>query len=169
MRKVCGYLLKILLCVGTFIGCGSDIDEEPTVSAPAVLETVIPKNGATIAINGSIALTFDKRPENFTIDSKNKFGFANEIKGSPYGVQVSRYADRSIVILGPFTMPVTQIRASWGATLPQQSVMLTYTVTGPDCCGARGTGGTVKDGDTDVDFALHLRPAFLTALVQIPR
>lgn len=151
MRKVCVYLLKILLCVSPFIGCGSDIDEEPTVSAPAVLETVLPESGATIAANGSIALTFDKRPENFTIDSGNKFGFANEIKGSPYGVQVLRYADRSIMILGPFTMPVTQIRASWGATLPQQSVMLTYTVTGPDCCGARVTGGTVKDGDTDVD------------------
>ena len=151
MRKVCGYLLKILLCVGPFIGCGTDIDEEPPASAPAVLETAIPKSGSTIAVNGSIALTFDKRPENFTIDSANKFGFANEMKGSPYGVQIPRYADRSIMILGPFTVPVTQIKASWGTTLPQQSVTLTYTVTGPDCCGLLVTGGSIRDGDTDVN------------------
>lgn len=153
MRKVCVYLLKLLLCVGPFIGCGSDIDEEPPASpAPAVLENVIPKSGSTIAINGSIALTFNKRPENFTIDSANAYGFANEIKRKPsYGVSGFPHAYRSVMILGPFTIPVTQIKVSWGGTLPQQSVTLTYTVTIPDCCVNRITGGTLKDGDKDVD------------------
>ncbi len=53
MQKVCVYLLKILLCAGPFIGCGTDIDEEPPAATPAVLETVIPASGSKIAVNGS--------------------------------------------------------------------------------------------------------------------
>ena len=134
-RKVGVYLLKILLCVGLLIGCGSDMDEELPPPDPAVLETVIPKSGSTIAVNGSIALTFNKRPKHFTIDSANTYGFANEIKQkSFYGVISVRHAYRSVLILGPFTVPVTHIKVSWGAVVPQQSITLTYKVTGPDCC-----------------------------------
>ena len=152
MRKVCVYLLKILLCVGPLIGCDTDMDEEPPASAPAVLETVIPKSGSTIAVNGSIALTFDKKPENFTIDLELESNFGNEVKeirGLVLGG--SHRSDKTVIISGPFPMPVTQITASWGTALPQQSVMLTYTVVFPDCCQVIVTGGTVKDGDTGVD------------------
>lgn len=152
MRKVCVYLLKILLCVGPFIGCGTDIDEEPPVSVPAVLETVIPKSGSTIAVNGSIALTFDKRPENFTIDLALESNFGNEVKeirGLLLGG--THRSDKAVIISGPFPMPVTEIKASWGATLPQQSVTLTYTVVFPSCCGPLVTGGFIKDGDKNVN------------------
>ena len=135
LRKVGVYLLKILLCVGLFIGCGSDMDEELPPPEPAILETVIPKSGSTIVVNGSIALTFNKRPKHFTIDSANTYGFANEIKQkSSYGVTSVPHPDRSVVILGPFTIPVTHIKVSWGAAVPQQSMTLTYTVAGLDCC-----------------------------------
>lgn len=152
MRKVCVYLLKILLCVGPFIGCGTDIDEEPTASAPAVLETIIPANGSTIAVNGSIALTFDKKPENFTIDLALESNFGSEVKeirGLVLGA--SHHSDKTVIISGPFPMPVTQIKASWGATPPQQSTTLTYTVVFPTCCGLLVTGGSIKDGDKNVN------------------
>ncbi len=134
MRKVCVYLLKILLCAGPFIGCGTDIDEEPPPATPAVLETVIPTSGSTIAVNGSITLTFDKKPENFTIDAALESNFGNEVKEiRGLVLSGSHRSDKTVIISGPFPMPVTQIKASWGATLPQQSVTLSYTVVSPDC------------------------------------
>ena len=134
MKRIRETLTFLLIsAVIAIIGCGNNIDEELPPPEPAILETVIPKSGSTIAVNGSIALTFNKRPKHFTIDSANTYGFANEIKQkSSYGVTGLRHTDRSVLILGPFTIPVTHIKVSWGAVVPQQSITLTYTVAGPD-------------------------------------
>ena len=153
-------ILKVLAIFITFlllpalIGCGSDAADTPAaLGVAAVLENVVPKSGSTLAVNGSIALTFNKRPENVRIDSGHPYVFADALQQKRlYGLSAVHHADRTLLILGPFTTPVSVINVSWGTTLPQETLTLTYTVTMPDCCGSlQFAGGTVKDGDTDVD------------------
>ncbi|MDE0325717.1 MAG: hypothetical protein OXN27_17515 [Candidatus Poribacteria bacterium] len=135
LRKAGVYLLKILLCVGLFIGCGSDMDEEPPPPEPAVLVRAIPRDGDTIPANGEIALEFNKRPENLNTIPPRIFYFADEVdakvKRNISGLLLAALPrkDRTVIIF-PFPI-VVPIKVFWGHTVPQQSVTLTYRVVAP--------------------------------------
>ena len=136
LRTVAVHLLKILLCVGLFIGCGSDMDEELPPPEPAVLVRAIPRDGETIPANGVIALEFNKRPENLNTIPPMIFYFADEVQAeigrrNPVGFDLYTLSGwNRTVILFPHPI-VVPIKVFWGHTVPQQSVTLTYRVTAP--------------------------------------
>lgn len=134
LRKAGVYLLKILLCVGLFIGCGSDMGEELPPPEPAVLVRAIPRDGDTIPVNGAIALEFNKRPENLNTIPPYTFYFADEVEAKVErnirGLILAAFPIDRTVIIFPFPI-VVPIKVFWGHTVPQQSVTLTYRVVAP--------------------------------------
>ena len=124
-------LLVSSLAVSMLVGCGGDDGtvEEEVVQANFVAAN--PSSGSEIAANASITLTFDKAPTDVTVS----VGVA-----VPFG--------KTVTISGPFTPGPLNLTVIWA----DGTQTLTYTVASP-CCGfpAVITGGTVKDGDMDVD------------------
>lgn len=130
MRKV--YIFPLLGLIGIFLGCGTD-EELP---APAVLQRVIPPSQGTLEIMGGIVMIFNKRPVNFRTEPSHVFYFTDELETWHFrNVSLNdiplAYLDSSVLILGPAITPVAQIDVYWGKTLPQESVRLIYSVTGP--------------------------------------
>lgn len=132
MRKIRICTLEILLLACMLIGCGA----EEEASAPAVLLKVFPESGSTVPVNGSIALEFNKRPVNFSIDLPNTFAFADE----PGTLRKSRNfqtgmfspnSSKTVIIFGPFNVPVTEIKVYWGPDTATESATISYTITGP--------------------------------------
>ena len=124
-------LLASSLAVSMLVGCGGDDDtvEEEVVRANFVAAS--PSSGSEIAANASITLTFDNAPVDVTVS----IGAA-----VPFG--------KTVTVWGPFTPGPLNLTVIWA----DGTQTLTYTVASP-CCGfpAVITGGTVKDGDMDVD------------------
>ena len=131
MFRTLALLLTSLLTVSMLAGCGDDdSNSEEALSANVI--GVNPPSGSEIAVNGGIMLTFDNIPTDVAV--------------SGYTVTV---AGKTATIVGPFRRGPLVLAITWADGRIQT---LTYTVTGPDCCGPiRVTGATVKDGDTDVD------------------
>ena len=86
--------------------------------------------GGNISANGSIAVTFDNAPADVTVSAGT--------------VTV---AGRTATITGPFTPGPLALTITWA----DGTQALNYTVTAPDTDPPTVTGGTVKDGDRDVD------------------
>ena len=110
MPKVSIYLLKILFCVGLFIGCTTEkappVPEKvaltKTVTPPAPLKVPLnpveqfmknnappapaklihstPKNYSTLQSTECIVLAFDKKPENFKTELPLDFCFADDVE-----------------------------------------------------------------------------------------
>ena len=124
-------LLASSLAVSMLVGCGGDDDtvEEEVVRANFVAAS--PSSGSEIAANASITLTFDKAPADVTVS-----------------VGAAVPAGKTVIVSGPFTPGPLNLTVIWA----DGTQTLTYTVASP-CCGfpAVITGGTVKDGDMDVD------------------
>ena len=126
MKSVLGLFLILCLCI---IGCGSD-EEADEYRKPVSFVSAAPPGGE-IAANGTITVTFDNAPADVTVSAGT--------------VTV---ADKTATITGPFTPGPIALTITWA----DGTQALYYTVTSPDCCGPSGvTGGTVKDGDKDVD------------------
>lgn len=122
-------LLAGLLAFSLIIGCGGGEDEEIEIP-PAYFVSATP-SGGEIAVNGTITVTFDNAPIDVTVSAGT--------------VTVT---GKTATIAGPFTPGPLALTITWA----DGTQALTYTVTGPDCCGdIRVIGGTVKDGDKDVD------------------
>jgi len=120
-----------VVSLGTFVfvGCGSDEDtlEE---RVPVSFVSATPPGGA-IAANGTITVTFDGEPEDVTVSAGT--------------VTV---AGKTATIAGPFVPGPLALTITW----KDGTQTLNYGL----CCDIDGippeiTGGTVKDGDTDVD------------------
>ena len=125
----CSVLLLTGLLVPLLItGCGAD--EEDEVKTPiANFVSAIPPDGE-IAANGTITVTFDNAPTDVRVN-----------RGT---VTV---AGKTAYISGPFTPGPLPLTIRWTDGIQ----VLNFTVSSP-CCSAPGVvGGTVKDGDTDVD------------------
>ena len=103
---------------------------EPQPPPSAAFVSANPASGSTIAANASITLIFDNAPADVTVSS-----------GSAV------VAGRSVVVNGPFTPGPFALRVTWA----DGSVTLTYIVVAPDVDPPIVTGGTIKDGDKDVD------------------
>ena len=124
-------LLAGLFALSLMVGCGGD---ETTDDAPAdAAFTSATPPGGDLAANGSITLNFDNDPGEVTV--------------SPAGVVSG--AGKSRTVAGPFTPGPLALNVSW--TNGGGSTTLNYTVTAPDTEAPTVTGGTVKDGDKDVD------------------
>ena len=132
MKKVFRTLALLMagLLAVYMIGCGGDEEEDDGEAAPAAFVSANPPNGSEIASNGSITVTFDNAPADVTVTD----GVA-----SPAG--------KTVTINGPFTPGALSLTITWA----DGSQTLTYTVTAPDNEAPKVTGGTVKDGDKDVD------------------
>ncbi len=121
-------LLAGLLAMSLIVGCGSD-DTEEEEAAPANFVSATPPGG-DIAANGSITVTFDNAPADVTVSAGT--------------VTV---AGKSATITGPFTPGALALTITWA----DGTQALTYNVTAPDTDPPAVTGGTVSDGDKDVD------------------
>jgi hypothetical protein len=123
-------LLVGLLTVSMLTGCGGDDSE---VEAPPVnFVSATPPSGSTIAVNSSITLTFDNTPADVTVSA---------------GTAVP--SGKTVTVNGPF-FPLGHL--SLVVTWADGIQTLTYTVAGLDCCvPPLVIGGTIKDGDKDVD------------------
>ena len=132
MRKLfrtLALLLKSLLAVSLLVGCGGDDDTVEEV-VPANFVTVTPPSGSNIAANGSITLTFDKAPDDVRVS-----------------VGVAVPSGKTVTILGPFFPGRLNLTVFWA----DGTQTLTYIVSAPCCTPPVVTGGSIRDGDTDVD------------------
>ena len=142
--RVLTLLVAIMPAISMLAACGGDDDVGKEVAVPAAFISANPPSGSRIAANGSIVLTFDNPPADVTVTP----GVA-----TPFDVTVSlgtssiRFGT-TVTLHGPFIPGPLTLVVSWD----DGTTTLTYTITTPDCCAARVTGGTVKDGDTDVDY-----------------
>ena len=125
-------LLMAGLLAVYMIGCGGD-DEEDTAETPdAAFASSTPANGGTLASNGTISITFDNAPGDVTVSAG-----------------AATVAGKTATVTGPFTPGPLTLSVSW--TNGGGSQTLTFTVTAPDTDAPTVTGGTVSDGDKDVD------------------
>ena len=124
-------LLAGLIAIAILIGCGGD-DEDVEEVPPANFVSATPPGGE-IAANGAITVTFDNAPAAVAVSTGT--------------VTV---AGKTATIAGPFTPGPLALTITWA----DGTQTLNYIVIFPDCCGLSGTfpvGGTVQDGDKDVD------------------
>ena len=122
-------LLAALFAVSLMVGCGES-DPGETESEPAAFQSATPAGG-DLAANGTISVTFDNPP-------------GDGVSVSAGSVTV---AGKTATITGPFTPGALALTITWA----DGSHTLNYTVTAPDTTAPTVTGGTVKDGDKDVD------------------
>ena len=122
------FLLAGLFALSLMVGCGGDSETEED-AAPANFVSATPPGG-DIAANGSITVTFDNAPADVTVSAGT--------------VTV---AGKSATITGPFTPGALALTITWA----DGTQALTYNVTAPDTDPPTVTGGTVSDGDKDVD------------------
>ena len=101
-----------------------------TVRPPANFVSSSPPSRAELAANDTITLTFDNRPNNVTVSTGNV-----------------RSLGKNVRITGPFDPGPLSLTITWA----DGSQTLNYTVRTPDTEAPRITGGTVSDGDKDVD------------------
>ncbi len=126
-------LLMAGLLAVYMIGCGGDDDDEDTAETPdATITSSVPANGGTLASNGTITITFDNAPGDVTV--------------SPGTAKVE---GKKATISGPFTEGALALAVSW--TNGDGSETLNFTVTAADTDPPTITGGTVEDGEEDVD------------------
>jgi hypothetical protein len=121
-------LLAALFALSLMVGCGGDSETEEE-AAPAAFVSANPPGGE-IAANGTITVTFDNAPADVTVSAGT--------------VTV---AGKSATITGPFTPGALALTITWA----DGTQTLNYTVTPPDNDPPTVTGGTVSDGDKDVD------------------
>ena len=114
--------------------------DEPEIRVKLVVPTfpsfvsAIPPSGSLIAANATITVTFDHDPGDVTAS-------AGVVAGS----------GKTRTISGPFTPGALSLTLTW--TNGGGSHTLSYNVTAPDTTAPTITGGTISDGDEDVDPA----------------
>ena len=123
-------LLAGLLAASMLAGCGGGDDIITDEPVPVNFVSVNPPSGAVIAANARITITFDNAPTDVRVSSGT---------AAPFG--------KTIVVNGPFTPGPLNLTVIWA----DGTQKLKYTVSAPCCSPPRITGGTVKNGDEDVD------------------
>ena len=89
-----------------------------------------PTVDSVLTIDSSIIVTFDNPPQDMTVNTGT-----------------ATIDENSVTIMGPFTPGDLALTITWA----DGSLMFTYTVAEPDTESPTITGGTISDGDTDVD------------------
>lgn len=132
MFRTFALLLAALFALSLIVGCGGDDETEEEEAAPAAFQSASPAGGSTIAANASITVTFDNPPGDGVTASAGT---------------VSAVAGRSATITGPFPTGALALTVTWA----DGTHTLNYTVTEADNDPPTITGGTVSDGDKDLD------------------
>ena len=137
MRKLfrtLALLLASLLAISMLVGCGGDDDTVEEKVVPANFVAASPSSGSDIAANGIITLTFDNAPADVTVS---------------VGAVVP--SGKTVTVSGPFTPGRLNLTVSWA----DGTQTLTYTVAAPCCQPPLITGGSIRDGDMDVDPVIN--------------
>ncbi len=118
-----------------------ELESEPEPPPPlATFVSANPPIGSTIPTNASLTLTFDNTPTDVAVNA----GF---LAGS----------GKTLIVTGPFPPGLLTLTVTWAGG----SVTLIYIVIDPDVEPPIVTGGTVRDGDKDVDPDLLNNDAFI--------
>ena len=123
-------LLIAVLLAFNIIGCGADDDAEEPEKALVKIVSVDPPAGSTIAVDTIITATFDGVPSDVIVS-----------------LGVATVEGKILAIAGPFTFGTLNLTITW----TDGTQTLAYTVPIPDTEAPQIIGGTVKDGDQDVD------------------
>ncbi len=110
-----------------------------TVRPIAAFVSADPESGVEITTEDSITLTFDNPPEDVTVS-----------EGTP------TTDENTVTIEGPFTTGELELTITWA----DGTETLSYTVIELDTEAPSITGGTVSDGDTDVDASTTIEIEF---------
>ena len=125
-------LVMAAMMVVFIIGCGDDDDDDDDGEVKtAALTGSTPAAGGTLAVGGTLTLTFDNPPENVTVN------------GTPATVTGKTATWVAAGAPGPTTLQI-----GWDNGGPGT---LALTLDVPDTTPPVITGGTVSDGDKDVD------------------
>ena len=129
-RRYLALLLTGLLAVSMLAGCGGDDDTVTDEPVPANFVSATPPPGGEIAANGTITVTFDNPPTDVTVSAGN--------------VTVAR---KTATIWGPFTPGPLALTITWADGIQELKYIVGF------CCAIAPNiiGGTVKNGDKDVD------------------
>ncbi|RKU19833.1 hypothetical protein C6500_09930 [Candidatus Poribacteria bacterium] len=129
LLRVFVLLLAGMLTVSMLAGCGDIDDTEEPVPVNFVSATPL---GSEIAPNEWITVTFDNPPTDVRVS-----------------VGTVTVAGKTATITGPFTAGPLALTITWADGIQ----VLNFTVHSAChcCCAPTITGGTVEDGDTDVD------------------
>ena len=101
-----------------------------TVRQLVAFVSIDPTVASELTVDGTIALTFDNPPADVTVSEGD-----------------ATLTDNTVTITGPFTPGTLALKVTWA----DGSLEFTYTVTEPDTKPPSITGGTISDGDEDVD------------------
>lgn len=120
-------ILLIVICL-VISGCGSDGEIETTLVAKFL--SAYPPSGSRITAHTWITLTFDNPPVDLVVSHG-----AAAISG------------KTVTVSGPFDYGRLNLTVTWADGIQ------TLTYSNPRCClePPRISGGTIEDGDTDVD------------------
>ena len=132
MFRTFALVLAALFALSLIVGCGGGDDEEEEAAPDAAITGSTPAAGGEVAANGTITITFDNAPGDVTV--------------SPGTATV---AGKQATVAGPFTPGPLALAVSW--TNGDGSQTLNFTVVAADNEAPTVTGGTVSDGDEDVD------------------
>ena len=124
-------VLAALFALSLIVGCGGG-EEEDDEPAAAEFSLAAPAGGSEIAANATITLTFSSDPGDVTSSAGTVAG-----------------GGKTRTITGPFAEGALTLSISW--TNGDGSTSLSYTVAAADNTAPTVTGGTVSDGDEDVD------------------
>ena len=116
----------IMIAVLILAGCGGEIEDDIIC---CYSPTVSPPGGE-IAANTTITIIFDNAPADIAVSAGT--------------VTV---AGKTATIVGPFTPGPLSLGVTWA----DRELQMNYTVLAPDTYPPTITGGTVSDGDKDVD------------------
>ena len=108
------------------------VAQQEEAATAAKLSSATPAAGATIAVNATITLTFSSDPGEVTVAGAVVIG-----------------GGRTRTVVGPFAKGALTLAVGW--TNGNGSTSLSYIVKAADNTAPTVTGGTVRDGDEDVD------------------
>ena len=120
-------LLAVLLTVSILTGCGGDDDTDEPI--PVSFVSANPPGGEIGPLE-FITITFDNAPTDVRVN-----------------IGIVTVTGKTATIAGPFTPGPLPLTIRWADGIQE----LKYTIKGPCCEAPSVTGGTVEDGDTDVD------------------
>jgi hypothetical protein len=126
--------LMVVYASGNMIGCGDDDDDDVEEVAAALVSTA-PASGAEIAANGVLTMTFDNPPGDVTVN------------GTPAVVagKTATWNATGLTAGGTANLAIAWTIAGGGSST------VTLTVKAEDTTAPTVAGGSVKDGDKDVD------------------
>ncbi len=110
-----------------------------TIRQSVAFVSIEPTIDTQLTVDGSITVIFDNPPEDVTVSTG-----------------VATVNDNTVTITGPFTPGTLELTITW----TDGSLTFTYTVAAPDTEAPSITGGTISDGDKDVDPSANIEIEF---------